>query len=126
MKRRFTHLQHVHLQHTYPIFKTYSHPFIDIYSITCDKGLAFDTTISKLKSFNNSKVQNILYLGDSENDSPAFKRADISIGVRSDKRLNPKLVCQYLLEFNQLSTFLKRLQDNDFAFSEDLLLNIQA
>ena len=112
-----------------PYVQTYSsHPFIDAYSVRCDKGLAFDTTISELKSLNNNKVQNmnILYLGDSENDNPAFKRADISIGVRSDKRLNPKLTCQYLVEFNQLSIFLKRLKDNDFVFSDELLLNIQS
>jgi hydroxymethylpyrimidine pyrophosphatase-like HAD family hydrolase len=112
-----------------PYVQTYSsHPFIDAYSIRCDKGLAFDTTISELKSFNNNKVQNmnILYLGDSENDNPAFKRADISIGVRSDKRLNPKLTCQYLVEFNQLSIFLKRLKDNDYVFSDELLLNLKS
>jgi hydroxymethylpyrimidine pyrophosphatase-like HAD family hydrolase len=109
-----------------PYIQIYSsHPFIDIYSVRCNKGLAFDTTISELESFNDIKVQNVLYLGDSENDNPAFKRADISIGVRSDKRLNPKLICQYLVEFNQLSVFLKRLQDDDFVFSDKLLLNLQ-
>ena len=110
-----------------PYVQTYSsHPFIDVYSVRCNKGLAFDTTISELESFNNIKVQNILFMGDSENDNPAFKRADISIGVRSDKRLNPKLTCQYLVEFNQLSIFLKKLRDNDFVFSDELLLNLQA
>jgi soluble P-type ATPase len=34
----------------------------------------------------------IIYLGDSENDNPDFRKADISIGVISDNRLNPKLV----------------------------------
>ena len=110
-----------------PYVQTYSsHPFIDVYSVRCNKGLAFDTTISELESFNNIKVQNILFMGDSENDNPAFKRADISIGVHSDKRLNPKLTCQYLVEFNQLSIFLKKLRDNDFVFSDELLINLQA
>jgi hydroxymethylpyrimidine pyrophosphatase-like HAD family hydrolase len=107
--------------------QTYStHPFIDVYSVRCDKGLAFDATIAELACFNadDDIRQSILYLGDSENDNPAFKRADISIGVRSDKRLNPKLTCQYLVEFNQLSIFLKRLQYNNFAFSDKLLLNL--
>jgi hypothetical protein len=76
------------------------------------------------ESFNDIKVQNILYLGDSENDNPAFKRADISIGIRSDKRLNPELICQYLVDFDQLPIFLKRLQDNDFVFSDKLLLTL--
>jgi hydroxymethylpyrimidine pyrophosphatase-like HAD family hydrolase len=108
--------------------QTYStHPFMDIYSVRCNKGLAFDATISELSCFNDADddiTQNILYLGDSENDNPAFKRADVSIGVCSDKRLNPELTCQYLVEFNQLSIFLKRLQYNDFVFSDKLLLNL--
>jgi hydroxymethylpyrimidine pyrophosphatase-like HAD family hydrolase len=111
-------------QHSIQTYST--HPFIDVYSVICDKGLAFDATISELACFNDNDDlrQNILYLGDSENDNPAFKRADVSIGVHSDKRLNPELSCQYLLEFNQLSIFLKRLQYNDFTFSDKLLLNL--
>lgn len=35
-----------------------------------------------------------LYLGDSENDNPAFRKAGVSIGVRSDSRIIPKLECQ--------------------------------
>jgi len=49
-------------------------------------------------------------LRDSKNDNSAFKRADISIGVRSDKRSNSKLTCQYIVEFNQPSIFLKKLR----------------
>ena len=107
--------------------QTYStHPFIDVYSVRCDKGLAFDATIAELACFNadDDRRQSILYLGDSENDNLAFKRADVSIGVCSDKRLNPKLTCQYLVQFNQLSIFLKRLQYNNFVFSDKLLLNL--
>ena len=107
--------------------QTYStHPFIDVYSVRCDKGLAFDATITELACFNadDDRRQSILYLGDSENDNLAFKRADVSIGVCSDKRLNPKLTCQYLVQFNQLSIFLKRLQYNNFVFSDKLLLNL--
>ena len=63
----------------------------------------------------------ILYLGDSENDNPAFRRVDVSIGVISDDRLNPKLDCEYTVSFDQLSVFLKALLDKDFVFSDDLL-----
>lgn len=35
-----------------------------------------------------------LYLDDSENDNPAFRKAGVSIGVRSDSRIIPKLECQ--------------------------------
>ena len=62
-----------------------------------------------------------MYLGDSENDNPAFRKSDIPIGIRSDARLNPMLDCKYMLDFNQLPLFLRGLMDNDFIFSEDLL-----
>jgi len=62
-----------------------------------------------------------MYLGDSENDNPAFRKSDISIGIRSDTRLNPVLDCKYMLDFDQLPLFLMGLMDNDFIFSEDLL-----
>jgi phosphoserine phosphatase len=39
----------------------------------------------------------VMYLGDSENDNPAFRKADTSIGIRSDPKLNPKLDCDYVL-----------------------------
>ncbi|HXT83068.1 MAG TPA: hypothetical protein VN704_01865 [Verrucomicrobiae bacterium] len=63
----------------------------------------------------------IIYLGDSENDKPAFKKADISIGINSDFRLKPSLRCKYHIEFEDLSFFLKNLKNNDFEFSESLL-----
>ncbi|HEY7226859.1 MAG TPA: hypothetical protein VH481_01900 [Nitrososphaeraceae archaeon] len=101
-----------------------SHPFIDIYSASCSKEIAYDN-IGKLieddSNRSNFRNGNIMYLGDSENDNPAFKKADISIGVRSDERLNPKLDCQYLINFNQLPKFLRNLLKNDFNFSERLL-----
>ena len=67
---------------------------------------------------NNGKV---IYLGDSENDNPAFKKADISIGINSDNRLKPDLKCTYNLNFENLSLFLRKLATNDFEFSESLL-----
>lgn len=64
-----------------------------------------------------------MYLGDSENDNPAFRKSDISIGIRSDIRLNPILDCKYMLDFNQLPLFLVGLMGHDFVFSENLLPN---
>ena len=101
-----------------------SHPFIDIYSVPCSKGIAYDNINEIIgDDSNRSKFRNgnIVYLGDSENDNPAFKKADVSIGVRSDERLNPKLDCKYLINFNQLPRFLMNLLKNDFNFSERLL-----
>jgi hypothetical protein len=59
-----------------------------------------------------------MYLGDSENDNPAFRKSDISIGICSDTRLNPMLDCKYMLDFDQLPLFLMGLMDNDFIFSD--------
>lgn len=63
----------------------------------------------------------ILYLGDSENDNPAFRKAGISIGIRSDARVNPKLDCSYFLDYEQLSSFLMKLRNNDYLFNDELL-----
>ena len=103
--------------------QTYAtHPFIDVYAVKCDKGMAFDSIASEI-SYGKGKREKriIMYLGDSENDNPAFKKSDVSIGVLSDDRLNPKLDCDYTVGFDNLSTFLKNLLDNDLVFSDDLL-----
>ena len=102
-----------------PFIQKYSsHPFLDVYGVECNKGLAFDNVLSQLKQ---EERANIIYLGDSENDNPAFRKSDISIGIRSDARLNPMLDCKYMLDFSQLPLFLRGLKDNDFIFSEELL-----
>ncbi len=69
---------------------------------------------------NFSDNDKILYLGDSENDIPAFEKADISIGIKSYKRINTPLSCQYYIDYKDLHLFLKGLLKNDFVFSEDL------
>jgi len=105
--------------------QTYAtHPFIDVYAVKGDKGMAYDNIASEI-SYVKGKEHKIIimYLGDSENDNPAFRRADVSIGVLSDDRLNPKLDCDYTVNFDNLSTFLKKLLDNDLVFSDDLLLD---
>jgi hypothetical protein len=96
------------------------HPFLDIYSIECNKGIAFDTVISELP-YASAHGKGTLYLGDSENDNPAFRKAGISIGIRSDARVNPKLNCGYLLDYKQLSSFLIKLRNNDYLFNDELL-----
>ncbi len=98
-----------------------THPFIDIYSTECNKGMAFDTVISEL-GYTSADGKGTLYLGDSENDNPAFRKAGISIGIRSDARVNPKLYCNYFLEYERLSSFLVRLMKNNFLFGDELLL----
>ena len=102
--------------------QTYSdHPFIDIYSMHLDKGQAIDAISHML---NLSKEQKVLYLGDSENDNPAFRKADLSIGIRSDERVKTKLDSDYLLQFNELTPFLQKLNAEDFVFNR-MSQNIQ-
>lgn len=96
------------------------HPFIDVYAVECSKGRAFDTVISELSELGIGP-DNVLYLGDSENDNPAFRKAGVSIGIRSDRRINPKLDCTHYLAFDRLAAFLARLKENKFDFSSSLL-----
>jgi HAD superfamily hydrolase (TIGR01484 family) len=98
-----------------------THPFVDIYSIECNKGIAFDTVISEL-GYISIDNKGTLYLGDSENDNPAFRKAGISIGIRSDARVNPKLDCSYFLDYKWLSHFLMNLRKNNFIFTDELLM----
>src|SRR5215217_3415233 len=101
------------------------HPFVDIYSTECNKGMAFDTIIAEL-AYASANGKGTLYLGDSENDNPAFRKAGVSLGIRSDARVNPKLDCSYFLNYGQLSSFLKKLRNNDYLFSEELLREANA
>lgn len=91
-----------------------THPFLDIYSIDCNKGNVV-TEVRKLLNLGSNK--NILYLGDSENDNPAFRKADLSISIKSDERINTKLDSHYSLEFNELSYFLIKLFKENFNFN---------
>jgi hydroxymethylpyrimidine pyrophosphatase-like HAD family hydrolase len=104
-----------------------SHPFMDVYALYCDKGMAFDLVADDILNIKTSEEgeegEGILYLGDSENDNPAFSKASISIGIISDKRLTAKLDCQYLIEFKKLYGFLERLIKSKFVFSGDLLIH---
>jgi len=84
--------------------QTYAtHPFIDIYAAKCDKGIAYENILSHIAR-SERKDHRIMYLGDSENDNPAFRKANISIGVRSDERLNPNLDCRYTVNFDKLAS----------------------
>jgi hydroxymethylpyrimidine pyrophosphatase-like HAD family hydrolase len=99
-----------------------THPFIDLYAVKCDKEIAFNYISREIPNIQEKQSQqNILYLGDSENDNPAFRKAAVSIGVHSDTRLKPKLNCKYNISFDRLSVFLKGLLKKDLQFSEDLL-----
>lgn len=101
-----------------------SHPFMDVYALYCDKGMAYDFVTSEILKLTNEgrdRARGTLYLGDSDNDNPAFERADISIGINSDERLKPKLNSRYSINFDRLHIFLNRLLHNRFVFSEGLI-----
>lgn len=99
--------------------QTYTtHPFMDIYASRCDKGMAFDRVVSQIPDLANN-FQNVMYLGDSENDNPAFRKAGISVGIHSDNRLKPQLHCKYHIDFHHLPVFLKTLLDNNLELSDD-------
>jgi hydroxymethylpyrimidine pyrophosphatase-like HAD family hydrolase len=98
--------------------QTYAtHPFIDIYAIKCDKGMVYDRIISEIPMIIDNAIRHVMYLGDSENDNPAFKKADVSIGVKSDERSNPNLDCKYTVKFDKLAGFLEKLHNDNFVFS---------
>ena len=60
------------------------------------------------------------YLGDSGNDNPAFEKADVSIGIRSDNRIKTILECKYYIKYENLVLFLNRLAKNNFEFNESV------
>ena len=89
-------------------------PFANVFPLKIDKGEAFE----KLKR--ELVVQGpIMYLGDSEADDPAFKLADISVGVKH-RRVMPKLQCNYRIEFFELENLLTELIDANFDFKESM------
>jgi HAD superfamily hydrolase (TIGR01484 family) len=97
-----------------------SHPFVDVYTVECNKGFGFDCIIEELKYHRG--MGDILYLGDSENDNTAFRKAGFSVGIVSDPRLNSDLECEFVIDYNQLANFLGLLMDNDFVVSEKVLV----
>ena len=89
-------------------------PFANVFPMKIDKGEAFE----KLKK--ELGVQGpIMYLGDSEADDPAFRLAEVSIGVKH-RRIMPKLECKYRIEFFELENLLTELIDSDFDFKESM------
>jgi len=121
LKKMITQKQKVDPERSNVLIQTYStHPFIDIYSTKCDKGMAYDQIISMITTSKKRQL-NIIYLGDSENDNPAFRKATVPIGIQSDSRLKPNLDCSYYLHISKLSIFLKSLISNNLEFSQNLI-----
>lgn len=106
------------------------HPFVDLYAAKCGKDYAFDVVLSMIRSTDPAgtgapiESKDVLYLGDSENDNPAFRKSGVSVGVRSDHRINPRLDCQHYVSFDDLAGFLSRLNENQMRFDEKLICPI--
>ncbi len=76
--------------------------------------------LEKNKKSGIGAEDDVMYLGDSENDNLAFRKAGISMGIYSDARLDPKLDCSYFMDQEQLSSF-KRLRNNEYLLNKELL-----
>ena len=80
------------------------HPFVDIFAVSYDKGFA----VEKLKEI--LKVDEpIMYLGDSENDNPAFEKVQVSVAVLHDKNRRSNLKAKYRIEQRELPDLLRKV-----------------
>jgi HAD superfamily hydrolase (TIGR01484 family) len=89
-------------------------PFANVYFTKVDKGTAFTRLKAEL-----GVTGTVMYLGDSEDDNPAFELAEVSIGIKHQKSM-PNLKCKYLLEFLNLEGFIAILTDENLEFREDM------
>lgn len=79
-------------------------PFIDIFSVRVDKGRA----VSLLRGL-LGVTGPVVYLGDSENDVPAFREADISIGVVHRYNQGLRLETDLVVDHSSLPRLLRSL-----------------
>jgi HAD superfamily hydrolase (TIGR01484 family) len=89
-------------------------PFFDVYPEPVDKGVALKEMLRELRL-----KSGVLYMGDSEADNPAFEVAGVGLGVIHEENDSQKLVCAYVLKFEDVSTFLSTLLANRLLFSSD-------
>jgi trehalose-phosphatase len=89
-------------------------PFFDVYPVSIDKGVALKEMLKELKLKNG-----VLYIGDSEADNPAFEASDVSVGVVHEKTCPQRLACDYVLKFEDVSSFLSKLLANSLLFDSD-------
>jgi len=88
-------------------------PFFDVFPCVVDKGKALLDLKQKLGVLNN-----VMYMGDSASDNPAFELAEVAVGVINEE--TPKnLACKYFVRFELLADFLLCLIENDFLFNPD-------
>lgn len=88
-------------------------PFFDVYPCRIDKGKALTQLKCKL-GINGG----VVYLGDSKVDNPAFRVANIGIGVLSKKSVR-RLECNYHVKFEDVAKFLRHLMEENLVFHKD-------
>ncbi len=98
---------------TLPVYVSYERkrPFFDIYPTVIDKG----ESLNLLKK-NLGLTDGVLYMGDSEADNPAFKQADISIGIINSSR--SKLECDHYLTFEDVPNFFRYIINHDLSINK--------
>jgi HAD superfamily hydrolase (TIGR01484 family) len=97
-------------------------PFFDVFPCVVNRGKALLDLKQKLGVLNS-----VMYMGDSAADNPAFKLAEVAIGVAHAE--TPKnLACEYFIRFEDLADFLWCLLENDFLFNPNfpMVLHKQA
>jgi hydroxymethylpyrimidine pyrophosphatase-like HAD family hydrolase len=91
-------------------FRYKGQPFFDVFPCVVNKGKALLDLKQKLRV-----LDNVMYMGDSAADNPAFELADVAVGVMHAE--TPKdLACNYFVRFEDIVGFLKCLLENDFLF----------
>lgn len=85
-------------------------PFFDVYPCPVDKGKA----LRELKQY-FGLADGVVYMGDSKVDNPAFRAADIGIGVLHEG-LMVDLDCDYFVNFSGVASLLDRLLGNNLFF----------
>ncbi|MBI4283588.1 MAG: HAD-IIB family hydrolase [Chloroflexi bacterium] len=95
------------------VVKYEEQPFFDVYPCPIDKGKA----LAELKR--GFGLQNgVMYLGDSKVDNPAFRVADIGIGILHEESLD-NLDCDYYVKFQDVVSLLQNVIENNLVFCKD-------
>jgi len=101
-------------------FRDEEQPFFDAFPCVVNKGKALIDLKQKLGVLNS-----VMYMGDSAMDNPAFKLAEVSVGVVHAE--TPKnLACEYFVRFEDMADFLRCLLENNFLFNPNFPMVLQA
>ncbi|MDD5287587.1 MAG: HAD hydrolase family protein [Dehalococcoidales bacterium] len=88
-------------------------PFFDVYPYKTDKGKALREAKLRLGIKNG-----MVYMGDSKIDNPAFRVADVGIGVLHEESIL-RLECDYYLKFENVAKFFGHLLEENLIFNNN-------